>query len=123
MLCHKRLRSGHLRCHLLQLLESLSKLSASRWVLSAGSNQLHSVQSCLLIQIVQELDNLIEFVKVIDLNLALLELSKGSECSHSTCSDFKDFVCEHLTKRWDRLSLYSCLLAEHVVGDGSQILS
>lgn len=83
MLCDQWLRHGHLLCHLLQLLEALLELFSRGRVLCAGCNQLHRVQPRLLVQIVQQLNDLVKLVKVIDLNLALFELSERGQGSHS----------------------------------------
>ena len=74
MLGAERLLVDQFGSHLLELLEALLELLAGRRVLSTGCNQLHSVQSGLLVQIVQKLNDLIQLVEVVDLNLAFLEL-------------------------------------------------
>ncbi len=101
MLGNQRLRVCHFRGHLLQLFEGLGELGPCRWVLGTGSDQLNSVQSCLFVQVVQELDNLIKFVKVVDLNFAFLELSERGKSSDSTGSHLKDLIRQHDAKRRD----------------------
>jgi hypothetical protein len=62
--------------HFFQLGQALFEFLASRGVLSDCSNKLHVVQARLLLQIVQQFNDQIEFVEVVDLNFTLLQLSK-----------------------------------------------
>jgi len=79
---HERLRLRVLLRHFFKLRQALLEFLAGRWVLSDGSNQLDVVEACLLLQIVQQLNDQVEFVEVVDLNFALLQLSEGSQSSN-----------------------------------------
>ena len=82
VLSDERLRELHLRGHFLELCDRLLELLTRRGILSDGSDELDRVELCLIIKVVQQLDDLVQFVQVVDLNLALLELGKGSEGTH-----------------------------------------
>jgi len=75
MLANKWLCSSVLRVHVPQLAQALLELFAGRRILSYRSNQLHVVESGLLVQVIEQLNDLVKFVQVVDLNFALLELS------------------------------------------------
>jgi len=123
VLSHKRLRNLHFGGHLPQLLQRLLELFTGRRVLGAGSNQLHRVELSLVVQIIQELDDLIELVKVIDLNLALLELGERCQGTHSASTYLIDLVGQHVAERWDRLSFNRGTLAHLIVANRAKALS
>lgn len=64
----------HLGGHFTELFEALLELLAGGRVFGASCDQLNRVQSGLLIQIIQQLNDLVKFVQVVDLNFSLLEL-------------------------------------------------
>ena len=76
-------------------------------VLSAGCDQLDSVELRLIVEAVEELDDLVELVKIVDLNLAFLELGKRCKGSDSAGTHFINLVGQHVAERRDRLSLDS----------------
>ena len=65
-------------CHVFKFFQTLFKLRSSGWILSTSSNKLHSVQSSLFVHVIEQLNDLVELVQIVNLNLAFLELSKGS---------------------------------------------
>lgn len=65
----------------LKLREALLELLFGWRILSDGVDQLNSVQSGLIALIVKESNDFVQFVQVINLNLALLLLSEGGESS------------------------------------------
>lgn len=62
MLANQRLCVFVLRVHVFQLAEALLELLARRGVLGHCSDQLHVVQTGLLVQVEQQLNNLVELV-------------------------------------------------------------
>ena len=107
----------------LELREALLELFFGRWILSNTANELNSVQSCLIAVVVEKLDDLIKFVKVVDLDLALLLLGEGSQSSGRRSSHQRDLICEHDTKGLDGPSLDRLLLSEGIVRDWADIQS
>ena len=107
MLGDQRLRDLHLLVHLLQLLKSLLELFTGRRILSTSGNKLHSVELCLVIEVVQKLDDLVEFVEIVDLNLAFLKLGERCKGSDSAGTHFINLVGQHVAERGNRLSLDS----------------
>lgn len=71
MLCDQRLRLSILFSHLFKLGQALLELLSGGWVLSNGSNQLDVVESGLLIEIIQQLNDQVQLVKVVNLNFTL----------------------------------------------------
>lgn len=101
----KRLRSLHLDSHLSEFLERLLKLLTGGRVFSTGGNQLDRVEPCLLIKVIQQLNDLVKLVEIVDLNLSFLELGERGESAHCASSNLKDLICEHVTERRDRFSI------------------
>ena len=105
VLRYQRLLHPHLVGHLLQLLQSLLELLACRWVLGAGSDELDGIQFRLIVQVVEQLDNVVQFVEIVDLDLALLQLGERGQGAHCTGTNLVDLICQHVAKRRDRLCL------------------
>ena len=101
MLSHQRLRLLHLHSHLCQSVETLLELLSGWWILGDCGHQLDCVKSCLLVEIVEQLNDLVEHIQVVDLNFTFLELGKGGQSSHCGGSDFIDIITQHLAKRWN----------------------
>ena len=74
VLCDERLLLLKLGGHLFELAEALFELLASGRVLSACCDQLYRVESSLLVQIEEQLDNLVGLVQIVDLNFAFFQL-------------------------------------------------
>lgn len=119
---HERLLKLQLSRHLLQLVEGLLKLLSGRRVLGTGSDKLDRVEPGLLVQFVEQLNDIVELVQIVDLNFSFFQLRQRGQSAHSTRSDLLDYVGQHIAERRDRFSLNRAALAQHVVGDGAQIL-
>ena len=105
VLCHQRLLHLHLSSHFLQLLEGLLELFACGRVLGAGSDELDGIEFCLIVQVVKQLYDVVQFVEIVDLDLALFQLGKRGQGAHGTGTNLVDLICQHVAKRWDRLCL------------------
>ena len=71
------------------------------WILSNRTDQLYGVKPCLVTLVIEQSDDFVQFVKVVNLYLALFLLSKGSKSSSRSSSNIRDLVSEHFSERWD----------------------
>lgn len=84
-----------------QFWQAFLKLFLSWWIFSDVADKLNGVDSGLFTLVIKQLDDLVQFVKIVDLNFALLVLGQGGEGSGGGCSDVCHAVGEHLAEWGD----------------------
>ena len=84
---------------------------------------MNAVKFGLVLDIVQEHDDGVQFVQIVDLNLAFLYLSEGGQGTDGRSSHLGNLISEHFAKRGDGASLKSSHLANLIITDGSKRLS
>ena len=62
--------------HVLELFKALLELFARRRILAYGRDHLHYVKTCLLVSIMEQLDNAVEHLQIVDFNFTSLKLSQ-----------------------------------------------